>query len=113
MLNVGLASEILFVSADTQVDAGDFHGIEPRWVNIYWLTIAHMANNVKSNVIWLPVIWLSILAIKSVTMNICDECSRLGTIKRILRMLSFNSPRLLSFLESFLFLPANQENQKQ
>ena len=36
MLNVGLASEILFVGTDAQLDAGDIHGRCPSWVYFNW-----------------------------------------------------------------------------
>ena len=62
MLNIGLASEILFVGTDAQVDTGDIHERWPSWVYRTWLAIKNLATNGKANVNWLHPIWLLKLA---------------------------------------------------
>jgi hypothetical protein len=63
LLDFGLAGEVLFVSADAKIDAGDFHGLRPGWVYRTWLSPDGAANNDKADVSWLCQNWPSILAV--------------------------------------------------
>jgi hypothetical protein len=50
VLDFSLAGEVLLVSADAKVDAGDFHGWRPGWVYPSWLIANSMVKNGKANV---------------------------------------------------------------
>jgi hypothetical protein len=49
LLDLGLASEVLFVSADAKINTGDFHGRGDRT----WPTVDGVVKNGKADVCWL------------------------------------------------------------
>ena len=48
-----MAGKVVLVSADAKVDAGDFHGWQPRWVSRNWLSVNGVVKNGKADVSWL------------------------------------------------------------
>jgi len=63
LLDFGLSGEVLFVSADAKIDAGDFHWRQPGWVHRTWPSLDGAAKNAKASVRWLRQNWPPILAV--------------------------------------------------